>query len=637
MSRAQNLKSPLHTAALQWAAAGFHVFPCHVGRKEPATVNGLNDATTDVAHIDAWWTENPDYNVGCAPHMSGNSVLDADPPLGMNTLAELEKAHGALPKTLVITTPRGGLHLWFDGIIPSTAQKLGPKLDTRGQGGYVLVPPSIIAAGEYKNNPTGGSYAVKDESDIAEIPAWIGARIVEARDRISAGTEDLDTPDAVRRVRATLERLVAAGDVAIEGSGGDDRTFRLCCEVLDLGVSNETAFDLIANIWNPRCNPPWTDEELRTKIENAGSYRQNEVGAYAIAPAAETFAHIAEKFGGAGTSEPSRPRSKFYPLDLSEQSTQEEPEWIIPSLIPAKGAILVYGQKKSFKSFLVLDLALGIATGEETFGFQPKVGAVVYAVGEGQSNISRKHAPAWRIAKGRQDDFPFYVVPRVPRVIMEEETKELVDAIRSRGIRPAVVVIDTMARAIGGLEENSAKDVGVFVAACDYIREQLGCAVIVVHHSGKDGARGSRGSNALEGAFDTVLEVKRHEKSMHVALFVRDQRSAQEREEPYLFEGHLVGPSLVFQPSEKGAYRAAVEEGELITAKKIGAVLQTLNAYGYENGITTEVLAAELARGNEVDEKVLVKSILKERRRQEAIAMLSDGAPLLWHLMSAPA
>jgi hypothetical protein len=124
---------------------------------------------------------------------------------------------------------------------------------------------------------------------------------------------------------------------------------------------------------------------------------------------------------------------------------------------------------------------------------------------------------------------------------------------------------------------------------------------------------------------------------MHVALFVRDQRSAQEREEPYLFEGHLVGPSLVFQPSEKGAYKAAVEEGELITAKKIGAVLQTLNAYGYENGITTEVLAAELARGAEVDEKVLVKSILKERRRQEAIAMLSDGAPLLWHLMSAPA
>lgn len=635
------MKSPLHTAALQWAAAGFHVFPCRVGRKEPASENGLNDATTDVARIDAWWTENPDFNVGCAPHMSGNSVLDADPPLGMDTLAELEKAHGALPKTLVITTPRGGLHLWFDGIIPSTAQKLGPKLDTRGQGGYVLVPPSIIAAGEYKNNPTGGSYAVKDESAIAEIPAWIGARIAEARDRLSAATDDLDTPDAIRRVRATLERLVAGGDVAIEGGGGDDRTFRLCCEVLDLGVSHDTAHSLISAIWNPACVPPWTDEELRTKIDNASEYRQNDVGAYAVAPASEVFAHIL-----AGVEAGDKPsvagRSKFYPLDLTEQSTQEEPEWIIPGLIPAKGAIVVYGKPKSFKSFLALDLALGIAAGEETFGSRPIQGPVVYAAGEGEANIARKHVPAWRIAKGRSDDFPFYVVPRVPHVITgvegkDAETAELVRQIKARGIKPSVVIIDTMARAIGGLEENSAKDVGVFVAACDYIRDELGCAVIVVHHSGKDGTRGSRGSNALEGAFDTVLEVKRHEKSMHVALFVRDQRSALEREEPYLFEGHLVGPSLVFQPSDKAAYRAATEAEELVTAKKIGAVLQALNAYGAENGITTEVLAAELARGNEVDEKTLVKSILKERRRQEAIAMLSDGDPLTWHLMAAPA
>lgn len=626
------MKSPLYIAALQWVEAGFFVFPCKVGRKEPACARGHLEATRDTAIINGWWTENPDYNVGCAPYMSGNSVLDPDPPLGLVTLTALEATHGVLPKTLTITTPRGGLHLWFDGIIPSSSKKLGPSLDTRGAGGYVLLPPSIIAAGEYTNNPTGGSYHVKENIEIAPIPEWIGQQLAEGRDRKTAATGDLDTPDAIRRLRSTLERLVAAGDVAIEGSGGDDRTFRLCCEVLDLGISVQQGLAYVGELWNPHCQPPWSEDDLRIKMENAAEYRENEAGAYAVAPAAEIFAHIVQSMPTM-LDNASSERSRFYPLDLTEQASQAEPEWLIPALIPSKGAIVIYGKPKSFKSFLALDLALGISAGEETFGFTPKSAAVVYAAGEGEANIARKHVPAWRIAKNRHDDFPFYVVPRVPRVIFGEETNELVEQIKGRGIKPAVVVIDTMARSIGGLEENSAKDVGVFVAACDYIREQLDCAVIVVHHSGKDGAKGSRGSNALEGAFDTVLEVKRHEKSSAVALYVRDQRSAQEREEPYTFEGKRVGPSLVFQATDAATYKAATEADSLITAKKIGAVLQALGAYGYANGVTTEVLAAELARGSNVNEATLAKQIMKERRRHEAIAMLCDGEPLLWHLM----
>ncbi len=627
-------------AALQWAENGFFVFPCLVGRKEPACSNGVLDATRDPETIRRLWTD-PRFNIGCAPGMTGNSVLDADPPLGITTLSELQEANGNLPTTLTISTPRGGLHLWFEGELPNTAQKLGPKLDTRGgldgKHGYVLVPPSIIAAGEYANNPTGGSYDIRDNQDIAPAPAWIADKLASSRTSQLAATDDLDLPENIARVRSILERYIASGDIAVEGSGGNDRTFRLACEVLDLGVSVGRCRELIADLWNGHCQPPWSDEELEAICEHAADYRQNEVGAYGVRPAAETFGAFAEKYGEDDKPASSEKRSRFYPLDLTEQSTQKEPEWIIPGLIPAKGLVVIYGKPKSFKSFLALDLALGIAAGEETFQHTPVQAPVVYAAGEGEANIARKHVPAWRIAKGLSEkDFPFYVVPRVPRVIITEETNELVAQIKARGIRPSVVIIDTMARSIGGLEENSAKDVGVFVAACDYIREQLGCTVIVVHHSGKDGAKGSRGSNALEGAFDTVLEVKRHEKSNAVALWVRDQRSAQEREEPYTFEGKIVGPSLVFQATDKATYAAATEADNLITAKKIGAVLQLLGAYGYEKGVTTEVLASELARGSEIDEKALAKQLLKERRRHEAIAMLADGEPMLWHLMAAP-
>src|ERR1700687_6485581 len=109
MSRAQKiLKSTLHQAALDGAAAGFFIFPCRVGRKEPACPHGHEDATRDPAVIDAWWTENP-FNIGCAPDASGNSVLDADPPLGLETLETLGSSFGELPKTPTFWITRGGL------------------------------------------------------------------------------------------------------------------------------------------------------------------------------------------------------------------------------------------------------------------------------------------------------------------------------------------------------------------------------------------------------------------------------------------------------------------------------------------------------------------------------------------------
>lgn len=631
------LTSALHNAARQWAAAGYYVFPCLVGRKEPACQNGLDDATLDAAQIDAWWTENPDYNVGCAPHKSGNTVLDVDGERGVETLAEVQETYGHLPSTLTISTPRApGMHLWFEGACSSSVgtddRGLGPKLDTRGEGGYVLMPPSVISPGEYKNNPSGGEYVIKHACEAADLPEWISERIATRRVHHVAGTDDVDGAESVRRVRLALERLVANGDIAVEGSGGDDRTFKMACEVLDLGVSPETGLRLCLELWNPHCQPPWEEDELQTKFDNAANYRQNDAGAYAVKPPAETFAHIA--LAGEDTK-PAR-RSRFYPLDLQEQATQAEPAWLIPNLLPADGLVVCYGQPKSFKSFLVLDMCLGIAAGEETFGFTPRSRPVVYAAGEGSSNIARKHVPAWRIAKLREDNFPFYVIPCVPRVIEFEQTVELVEQIKARNIQPAVVVIDTVARSAGGLEENSAKDIGTFVAACDYIREQLHCTVIGIHHSGKDGAKGSRGSNALEGAVDTVLEVSRHGKSSTVALKVKEQRSAQEREEPYTFIGKVVGPSLVFQPITLDEYTATIEADKLITHGKVGMALQRLGAYGYEAGVSTAVLVAELGRDLNIGPAALTKELHKARKHDRSIAMLADGDPLRWHLM-APA
>ena len=634
--------TPLHKAARDWASAGFFVFPVVVGRKEPAIKNNLELATTDLDQIDKWWAE-ADYNIGCAPDKSGNSVLDVDPPLGFVSLQALEAIHGGMPPTRTMTTPRGGVHYWFDGEIPSGASKLGPKLDTRGVGGYVLMPPSVVYAGEYDNNPNGGAYNVKDNVAEAELPAWIKEGVAAERSNQLSGSDDLDTPQNIGRLRYDLARLVAKGDVAIAESGGKDRTYRLCCEALDLGVSVEKAAELIFEIWNPACLPPWEPndpEGVEVMLANALKYRQNEVGAYAVEPSEKVFAgSIAgaqdDTPMGAKADKTKEVKSRFRLLDEDEQNEAAEPVWLLKDLVQADSLCVVYGAPKSFKSFLVLDICLGIAAGVSTFGMLPEQGSVVYCAGEGSNNISRKHRPAWRLARGIEPDrkLPFYVVPRVPFVTDRNEVLDLVKQIRARCPSPAVVVIDTVARASLGLEENSSKDVGMFIAACDLLREELGCTVIAIHHAGKDTARGSRGSNALEGAVDTVLEVRRHEKSKYVSLTVREQRNAQEREEPFTFIGHEIGPSLAFDPCDMGTFMAAIEAGKVVTSKNIGTILQRLNARSYDAGLTSAILCAELERDHGGDAKQYAKELTVARKKNEGVSNLSDGDPLRWHLV----
>jgi putative DNA primase/helicase len=142
-------KSILHKGARQIAAKGKPVFPCKPGGKDPLTEHGHHDATTDPRKINAWWNRWPDANIGMPTgKRSDVFVVDADEDKGgLESLAKLEAENEPLPTTARARTGRGGLHLYFkypsEGEIRNSASKLGPGLDVRGEGGYVLVPPSI--------------------------------------------------------------------------------------------------------------------------------------------------------------------------------------------------------------------------------------------------------------------------------------------------------------------------------------------------------------------------------------------------------------------------------------------------------------------------------------------------------------
>lgn len=157
-------------AAIALAKRGMAVFPCLPRDKLPMIEHGYKDATTDPETIRALWSKQPDCNVAIATGaMSKVFVVDIDGVDAETALRKLEDEHGALPATVEAITARGR-HLYFmtpDVPVRNSVGKIARGVDTRGDGGYVLTPPSV--------HPTGRRYcwSVDSASAFSAAPAWL--------------------------------------------------------------------------------------------------------------------------------------------------------------------------------------------------------------------------------------------------------------------------------------------------------------------------------------------------------------------------------------------------------------------------------------------------------------------------------
>jgi hypothetical protein len=153
-------------AAIEYAVRGWCIFPCGPD-KRPLTQNGLHDASSDPSFIIQWWRRWPSALIGIPTgHLNAFVVLDIDVKHGVNgfdTLARL--GYASLPVTRQVRTQNGGLHLHF--AMPALeirntngahGRGIGPGLDWRGEGGYVILPSPV------------GSYAWRHDGDLAEVP-----------------------------------------------------------------------------------------------------------------------------------------------------------------------------------------------------------------------------------------------------------------------------------------------------------------------------------------------------------------------------------------------------------------------------------------------------------------------------------
>lgn len=588
-------KSLRHKAALRFAEDGIPVFPCLPGSKVPATAHGFHDATTDASQIDAWWAAD-DYNLAFTPHSVGWGIVDIDGPEGEAAWAELAKTND-IPETYTVTSPRGGRHLYFEGELPTTAwspkgrRNLGLHIDTRGRGSYALLPPSVIE----------GKFYVADDHDIAPLPEWITTKLIAQSQHVEAAFDGLDDPGNVTRAREFLTGLAGRGDVAREGAGGNNRTYALAADLLNLGLSCEKSQELIEEIWNPHCVPPWEEGELTTIIGNASNYAQNAAGAWAVAPASETFKDALDKLPLEARQVR---RSRFYFEDVDEQELAPDPTWLFPELIPDRATVLMLAKSGDFKSFLAQHMALAAVTGKDFAGILPaRTGPVFYGAHEGRNELKKVRRHAWQMGQGlsNSDTAGFFVAP-APFVALPEQVEDFKEQIRFRldgKARPSAIFLDTVAKCMLGLDENSVRDCGIFVAFCDGLRDEFHCPVVSLHHLGKDGKDWGRGSGALVAGFDTILGVHRVPETFAVELRVMQHKDGEERRAPWTLEGRKIGPSLVFYPTTEKEHKSVAHAADIFEPRKIGQALAELDAYGFEKGVTTHVLAEHLTPGGE--------------------------------------
>lgn len=153
--------------AIYYAEYGYAVIPLKPGTKEPATAHGITDATTDTEKIEAWWQENPAYNIGLSA--TGLLIVDIDGP--DNPWPHTQEQALDLAQVPISLTPRGGSHHVFKGGgFRNTSGALAPKVDTRADGGYIVAPPSIVAGKVYA---WFEGRAIGEQSELLQPPRWL--------------------------------------------------------------------------------------------------------------------------------------------------------------------------------------------------------------------------------------------------------------------------------------------------------------------------------------------------------------------------------------------------------------------------------------------------------------------------------
>lgn len=510
--------SPVLDAALHYARKGIPVFPCNI-QKRPLTAHGFKDASTDKEQIRAWWDQHPNAIIGIPTgEASGLAVIDLDHKPnkfgvernGSQALLEITQGE-ILPDTVEARTPTGGRHIYVKnqpGFRCSTDDELG--IDVRAEGGYVCVPPS-----------PGYSFEKPfDFFPVIEAPDCLLEILTHGtRRRVHDDHAEPQLP-----IAGAVEADTRPEDVATilnEAWNPDDyhdwSTAALALHGLPDGYAIWSAwaarspkFNVAENLrkWNQ--TQPSRGIGPKSILARASKERLSELGK--AARPAQTFAMFSGQpalpiqAGNSGAGNTSLDRFQWITHQTGTQPVLNG-NWLVKRVIPAEGIGVIFGRPGSGKTFSCMDIAMHIAAGMPWRGIKVTQAEVAYVSPEaGRLGVNRVIGWARHHGRGWPEGFRLSPVA-IDLCSSTDDAEALVADIRANQPKCRLVVIDTLNRAMAGGDENDGQDMGKFVAICDLIAKALGAFVLIVHHSGKDAARGSRGHSSLLGAVSLELEV----------------------------------------------------------------------------------------------------------------------------------
>ena len=543
-----SLRDPLDYA-LKYARTGFHVFPlhsvtcgdCSCGRdtcssvgKHPRTKNGVKDATTDYRQICDWWSTWPAANIGIATGQISNGlyVIDVDFAKGANleNLAPFDLP--TLTDTWTVETGSGGLHYYLrsDEALPNTAGKLAPFIDTRGEGGYVVAPPSFNKYGKYRWTACIGEISTLTPALLAFLQGQAGKTPVaqtslheqkqENTYEISHQTqtvaasdnqegENVEAPISTPEVVPLSSVVAEARNMVLMSIMGRLRAAGLALHEISaalLAINQER----YSNGKHPQ-GPLSTEELERTILKSAAKYEAAGGVLPASVPQVETL------------------------VDLM---SRELPEtiWVVPGLLP-EGLCLLGGKPKMGKSWLALALALTCAMGTAHGGGQVLGRYPVYPSGvlylSLEDSTKRFQSRVEKLLQGCNppENFGWSLQWKPFHLGGQDELETYLEA--TPGTR--LIVIDTLAkvRPPSGKGGNMYQEDYQLIGALQSLAIRHRVTLMLVHHlrkeKGLDGLDDFSGSTGLTGPADTLIKLER-ERNQTEAVLTLSGRDIDEQE-----------------------------------------------------------------------------------------------------------
>jgi len=502
-------------AIKDYTERGWKIFPVEQNSKLPAKREtgvrlSYQEATDDLNALVPYFERYPNANLGLNLIESGLVCIDVD---DYKTDCKFQEfmIGKEMPPTLVQKSASGGTHYLFRADqVEQFPGEMCSQVDIKHKG-YILIEPSKI---------DGKAYTWQTDDDPAPVPQWVPRK---------ATTPLLDKP--AESIYSGIHIDLARGTVNPQdlidqikaGHNWHNNIVTLVAYYVSQGYSASQVHQITDNL----TLSGWTVEQTRREVQTAFEGAIN-----------KGYAPIVPKQPSEVLTAPATPEIQAKALSSIIYPSQAQPilssNYLVKRWLDRSGTSVIYGESNIGKSFFVLEMCYCIAAGIPWYQYRTQQGPVAYLALEGGLGMNNRLYALQQ--KYQCKDVPL-AVRRAPLDMLNSEEDlqilaAMIQEIEATYGKLAMIVVDTLSRALAGGDENSSTDMGRMVKIKDAIAEKTGAHVCLIHHSGKDASRGARGHSLLRAAVSTEIELTKMDGiSFATATKQRDQEPA----EPFAF------------------------------------------------------------------------------------------------------